>query len=1470
MRKKVVSLGVVAILFLGIKICTSQELTPEQKEHRRKLLLQVMSSEGLKPENCHLKGVVLQGASVSGRMPFVYEYSLETFPVRWEFDDGTLCGMAEHSGVESPVVKNGTLQFKTTGEKAILSWGDFKEDQAPIRLGWPVTEGGEQPEGTAGVMVRMKQSLPESFWYVILRTERGYGQARNCTSEKVTVKGDQWQEIFFKVAASVPITGFLIASDTPGNQVEIDWIRPVPAGGCVAYRKVIELPGPVRWAKISISSYGFYEVFINGKKELRSRPVCKDRQLWNYDLNPKLFHKGKNVIGVRVSGWASGYLLVDGAILCENGTYLRFDTDTETWKVWPGDKSIPSYQALISGNPWAGVDFDDSSWKTCGEPAEQYRVLNNPYKFWFNPSWKGQMMVEPADGRSQPVYGSKEGISLKVSVPYRQAETQEITYELFDEMGDGFHAFDTLVKKGSIPLKKTGLDNSGVLKFSPGELKHNVAYAVVFHFSVNGQEVEKYRYEIAVCGPVEQPVVENPKDYTDGMKLKLVWQVDAAEEQKEGEFISCDGLGQVRESKVIRTPLGRFRTTFTEELLTYGSTGSPCSFISFLYRIQNPGRPHIAIAEYPDDTVRMQEMRVNDWTDYGGVTVLGNDTVDLGKDNHPLTNTIQYHQCLFFPNTTAGTVSFFSFGDPKSWSPEQAARVGKIWIYEVLNDVPMRKIVDAPGEPKWIGQQPEAGPRQVMQSCLSSPLAPYMKRWTICGEIPNFYRIWLLTFINMVKRLRFAGENAYHMGQFMYDAPFFPSEYSDVTPADYSDHSGSLRDYGVLMAKIFEENNLGWFSSIEMCGIHRLKRVCTDYEVARGFPTLGQVNRMGRQETFLGRGTLYPIWYHPEVRKHYEKLMNELIELYGKWKGWKGITLQVNEVLGPTHWSEYGEQFFASYDDYSISLFEKETGVRIPVDTRDPERFSKRYEWLMENAKKEWAAWRCKKMDELYDWLRKRLQETRPDLKLVLYPNQVSLIEKGYDEAADKQKSVYENAINSGLDIKRYLEAKDVVVAYTSYGQRTLERNWRNVWEEDELFSAVSNDGKNGITVRYGWSENQPPRIKEWVWPDYNHAEAWPYPAGEYFAQYWTNIFVRTNPSLILHAIQDCTMWMGRETSMGEFAQAFRSLPAGKYQRLTGNGRDNNVWIAVTQYGKDVYGYIANTQWWKVKVEVSFPSGTEVEDLTTYRPVKGGRWVLEMKPYSIHPFKVRNINVLDAVRGCISEVDNKGQEIVSRMVREAKDLLEKNRGILHQHNMISSLSSIVEGAQKFLEGKDYVRAYETLFSLRYTRAKDMVRETADSPWYVEGWKVSRLFPKTKPLNQIECPSLSDAGMDWKPVVVIPDSNRILSWTRHVNRDGIAFLGAKIFFPETRRWIVKLGRDGACALFMDGKMISAHLVRHNPIREDCDWVEMEIEKGTHEFVVALDTDSGMGWGITFRLEVPRRRLLKLLQFPVVEK
>jgi len=964
--------------------------------------------------------------------------------------------------------------------------------------------------------------------------------------------------------------------------------------------------------------------------------------------------------------------------------------------------------------------------------------------------------------------------------------------------------------------------------------------------------------------------VENPKDYTDGMKLKLVWQVDAAEEQKEGEFISCDGLGQVRESKVIRTPLGRFRTTFTEELLTYGSTGSPCSFISFLYRIQNPGRPHIAIAEYPDDTVRMQEMRVNDWTDYGGVTVLGNDTVDLGKDNHPLTNTIQYHQCLFFPNTTAGTVSFFSFGDPKSWSPEQAARVGKIWIYEVLNDVPMRKIVDAPGEPKWIGQQPEAGPRQVMQSCLSSPLAPYMKRWTICGEIPNFYRIWLLTFINMVKRLRFAGENAYHMGQFMYDAPFFPSEYSDVTPADYSDHSGSLRDYGVLMAKIFEENNLGWFSSIEMCGIHRLKRVCTDYEVARGFPTLGQVNRMGRQETFLGRGTLYPIWYHPEVRKHYEKLMNELIELYGKWKGWKGITLQVNEVLGPTHWSEYGEQFFASYDDYSISLFEKETGVRIPVDTRDPERFSKRYEWLMENAKKEWAAWRCKKMDELYDWLRKRLQETRPDLKLVLYPNQVSLIEKGYDEAADKQKSVYENAINSGLDIKRYLEAKDVVVAYTSYGQRTLERNWRNVWEEDELFSAVSNDGKNGITVRYGWSENQPPRIKEWVWPDYNHAEAWPYPAGEYFAQYWTNIFVRTNPSLILHAIQDCTMWMGRETSMGEFAQAFRSLPAGKYQRLTGNGRDNNVWIAVTQYGKDVYGYIANTQWWKVKVEVSFPSGTEVEDLTTYRPVKGGRWVLEMKPYSIHPFKVRNINVLDAVRGCISEVDNKGQEIVSRMVREAKDLLEKNRGILHQHNMISSLSSIVEGAQKFLEGKDYVRAYETLFSLRYTRAKDMVRETADSPWYVEGWKVSRLFPKTKPLNQIECPSLSDAGMDWKPVVVIPDSNRILSWTRHVNRDGIAFLGAKIFFPETRRWIVKLGRDGACALFMDGKMISAHLVRHNPIREDCDWVEMEIEKGTHEFVVALDTDSGMGWGITFRLEVPRRRLLKLLQFPVVEK
>lgn len=1268
---KRLSLGFLLVCFLcGSTFAAQTQGTPAELQAEKEAIFEKMKAEGLAPENCYLKGRTI--GSINNK-PKPLSYPEGCFPYKWNFDDGSVGGINEVSqDIAEMRVEKGVLLFTTIGDNAYFSWGNFDKSQPGLL--WGYNKYARQYLPLTHIRMKVRQSLPESIWQVSVKSLSAPNTA--WVSADFTVKGSDWQtiEIPIKITESKgnpPYTGLRILSRTPGNKVEIDFVEPLSERGIPCYRKVIEVPAKVRWAKCSVvSGWGYYGgsfvVYINGVEAVKSPEVITGNQIWNYDLPPELFQSGKNVIGVSISQQNGGGFLftLDGALLCEDGSYVRFDSDTS----WKGSQ----FQDNLD---WTKPDYDDRKWDKCVEAKNIMSGAPQPEeycaKFWFNPSWKGRIMVEPGDGRGQPVYGRKEEISLKISVPRREGKKYEVTYQVYDEMGDYYHAEDKLVKTGELPLNIKGKDEVGILRFAPGELPYNAAYAVVLHFQEDGKEVEKYRYEIAVCGPVEQPVVKNPKSYTDGMELKLVWEIDAAEEPKEGEFVSCDGWAKPRESTVIITPLGRFRQTYNVENL--GSLGGGrCNYISWKYYIQHPGRPHIAIADFPDDTVRIQEMRLTEslrpdiyYTD-PMVTELGNDTVVLGYEN-PLTYQMRQHHVLFFPSQKVGAISFLSLSG-KYWKPEMAVRIGKIKIYEILNDVPVREIIDAPGPAKWIGQDPEPGPRVAMQICLTSPIKPLIFHWLSVGETPNFYRHWMISTINQIKRMKFAGENAYFSGQYMYDAVLYPSIYSDKTNFARP-QTGISRDYGVLMAKMFEENNLGLFSGLEMWGLSHVYAQCSDDDVARGMDTLSQVDKNGKQQYVFSGPVVVPNWIRPEVRKHFETVINELIDLYGNENGWKGIELQVNEVLGPG-WVTLNDPYFCSYDDYTISLFEEETGIKIPVDKKDTNRFSLRYTWLQINAKKEWTDWRCKKMNEIYQWLTETLKKKRSDLMLIFYPQGMSYILPRIDEKPEeKLPTMYDYSRRGGLDPEFLMKNPDIIFCmnvqctgdmlgfYTGTPNKGIYRHWSR---NDDFLGVFANDGKNGVAVRYNWFEAQPEGPDGWIW-NFSTPESWLYTMDDYFADYWTNAFIRTNPVLILGPLQDQIMWNGRETSMSRFAQSFRSVPVGKYTRLHGNGRDINVWIEVTQYGEDVYGYLANPQWWEIEAKVEFAPKLKIYDLIENKIISGNMWNVHCAPYTVYPFKVERAKAEEVVLSCASLVSDKIQKKeASNVVKEAEKLLTEH------------------------------------------------------------------------------------------------------------------------------------------------------------------------------------------------------------------
>ncbi len=270
---------------------------------------------------------------------------------------------------------------------------------------------------------------------------------------------------------------------------------------------------------------------------------------------------------------------------------------------------------------------------------------------------------------------------------------------------------------------------------------------------------------------------------------------------------------------------------------------------------------------------------------------------------------------------------------------------------------------------------------------------------------------------------------------------------------------------------------------------------------------------------------------------------------------------------------------------------------------------------------------------------------------------------------------------------------------------------------DQRIYDAMSNDGQNGITMRFGWYEAQPASPEGWLWTGRSgpFAEAWPMPGAEYFSDYWTQVFIRANPALIIHSLQDITMWNGRETSMSRLAQAFRSIPAAKYQRLTGNGRDRNIWIAAcawptaaalnpeprTSNTSAVYGYIANPGWWRARAEVAFAKGADIFDLIAAKSVPGANWSIALAPYEIRTFRLQGAGADTAVVACATTIGDKDRQYIAGLIDNAEQQMADCADVLRRENKEDALRAILRQARRAFDAGEYDAAFETITGYGY-------------------------------------------------------------------------------------------------------------------------------------------------------------------------
>ena len=132
---------------------------------------------------------------------------------------------------------------------------------------------------------------------------------------------------------------------------------------------------------------------------------------------------------------------------------------------------------------------------------------------------------------------------------------------------------------------------------------------------------------------------------------------------------------------------------------------------------------------------------------------------------------------IFWPNEEIGSVHVWN-----TYGGEVPAAVARITLYEITNDLPALRIEDA-GD-RMIGYHTERGSQTMAASYHAGPFGAY---FDLVAGAPHyeFYRNWYTTTENMIKRLRFAGQNMYLMGHFMYDSTLYPTKKFTFTQNTY-------------------------------------------------------------------------------------------------------------------------------------------------------------------------------------------------------------------------------------------------------------------------------------------------------------------------------------------------------------------------------------------------------------------------------------------------------------------------------------------------------------------------------------------------------------------------------------------------------------------------------------------------------------------------------------------------------------
>ena len=414
------------------------------------------------------------------------------------------------------------------------------------------------------------------------------------------------------------------------------------------------------------------------------------------------------------------------------------------------------------------------------------------------------------------------------------------------------------------------------------------------------------------------------------------------------------------ETRIVKKPFGAYRESGEKGWLQYMDATNP-SWFAYAFTVPDPQQPYWFEVDYPDDQRRTFCLAVREGTPGAYPTTAGADT----GGEYALSNTMQSQGILHWARGTELRLLCIT---PTTGYRAAAARIR---LYRLPDGLPKLRVPSSRG--RGFGNWYEEG-----GSVMGIYAAPDR---SLAGSATAMER-W-------AQSISYMGGDTLIYTMAIYQFGLYPSRYNVSHGSPLSpDVVGSIvlacEKYGLKFFGEFhpEARELnwplpGWDGGLED-GDNRM------------------LSCDGKRKQSNTEPAYSPLW--PANRRWYLGMIGEFAERYKDSPAFKGVSLRlsvwVNPGLNNFHSAEW------SYDDYTIGLFTRETGIRPEAAQDTPARYRQRYNWLKKNAWDEWLDWRCARITALHREIAARVRAVRADLQVVLHGDLAGARGAGIDPSA--------------------------------------------------------------------------------------------------------------------------------------------------------------------------------------------------------------------------------------------------------------------------------------------------------------------------------------------------------------------------------------------------------------------------------------------------------------------------------------